>query len=445
MAFPQFLKNTDHMGVDYAPFINGALVVAGIGVLFFSPVLIYETLLWLFVLSPLWMPFGLFVYFWRVWIQYIRAKFIAGQNPILLEIKIPRHVYKTPKAMEEALTGMNVGPGETTFIARWWNGKVRPWWSLEIVAIEGKVHFYLWCWAQYREFVESQLYAQFPNIEIHEVEDYTSGVKYDPNINEVWGMEYRLSKPDEYPIKTYIDFELDQEEKKAQQVVDPISGVFEKMSTFKQGEMLWVQIMVRQNKGAPQRSPLWWPDSKKWQDEAKELIQKLYDDAKPTVTDAATGSEVESAYPLLQPAQVNVIKALERSIEKSGFDTGMRAVYITKKGEFKGYKIAPQIVNLFATFKSGHLNGFAPSGNWHVSIDYPWQDPFGKVTEGFSKDIIDAYHRRSYFHEPYRSPRFVLTPEELATIYHFPTEETKAPGIERIDSTKAEPPANLPT
>jgi len=39
----------------------------------------------------------------------------------------------------------------------------------------------------------------------------------------------------------------------------------------------------------------------------------------------------------------------------------------------------------------------------------------------------------------------ILTPEELATIYHFPTMQMKTPVLTRVLSKKGEPPIGLPT
>jgi len=438
------IKKTEYIGIPYWIVALGIFIALLLfGALFYTS-FVTVILLWLFIFSPFLVPIILFEMWWSAWMKYIRAKFIASQTPILLEIKIPRQILKTPKAMELVFAGLNVGPGETTFISRNWKGKVRPWWSLELVSIEGKVHFYIWIWAQYRGFVESQFYAQYPDIEINEVEDYSDGVHYDKRVNTVWGMEYKLSKPDAYPIKTYIDFELDKETKKAEQIIDPISGVLEKLSSIGPGEQFWVQILVRQNKGAPVAgSFLSKPIS--WKDEAKAEIEEIYKKAKPQEIDLATGDVTEGNYPLLKPAEVNTIKALERSIEKPGFDVGMRAVYITTPETHNGAIIATNIVNLWNTLNSGTLNSFVPGSSWHVSLDYPWQDFMNIRKDGFSRNVLDAYHRRSLFHPPYNHPRFVLTTEELATMYHFPTEETKAPGIERIPSIKGEAPTNLPT
>jgi len=430
------------MGIPYMLFIVLFFVFLTALVIALYPDLLATTFVWIFILTPIWVPLVLLAVGWLQWRKYIRARFIASQTPIVLEIKLPRQILKTPKAMEQVFAGLNVGPGETTFISRWWEGKVRPWWSFEIVSIEGKIHYYVWAWAVHKEFVESQFYAQYPDIEIHEVEDYTMGVTFDPKVNSVWGMEYTLAKKDAYPIKTYIDFELDQDPKKVEHVVDPLSGLLEKLSSLGPGEQMWVQILARQNKGAPMRRSIW---GKKvtWKDEAKAEIEEIYERSKPKNKDFVSG-EISEGYPLLKPAEVNTIKALERSIEKPGFDAGIRTVYLTRPESFKGHKISPMIVNLWNTFGSGYLNKFVPGNTWHVYLDYPWQDFMGLRAAKFSRDVIDAYRRRSLFHAPYERPRFVLTTEELATIYHFPTEESKAPGIQRISSKKGEPPTNLP-
>lgn len=441
MAFFQ-VGGTHYMGVPYWILTVGIFVlflIIGIAV---YPPLLTAILTWVFIFSPIWAPLVLIAIWWGQWKKYIRAKFIASQTPVLLEIKVPRQIFKTPRAMEQVFSSLNFGPGETTFISRWWDGKVRPWLSFELVSIEGKIHFYVWVWKKHKTYVVSQFYAQYPDLEIQEVEDYSAGVHYDPNLVSVWGMEYALARPDPYPIKTYIDFELDQDAKKEEQIVDPLASVFERLSNLGPGEQLWVQIIVRQNKGAKIRTTPWSP-TKSWKDETQEEIDAIYEKAKPQTKDLVSG-ELTEGYPLLKPAEVSTIKALERSIDKPGFDAGIRAVYVTRPDAFNGDNIPTHIVGLWNSFASGHLNKFSPAPMWHVSIDYPWQEIGGILARSYSHRILDAYHRRGMFHPPYERPRFVLTTEEMATIYHFPTGETKAPGIDRISSTKGEPPANLP-
>ena len=53
-------------------------------------------------------------------------------------------------------------------------GKFRPWFSLELVSIEGEVHFYIWTQPKFRKLIESQFYSQYPGVEILKKQrDYT--------------------------------------------------------------------------------------------------------------------------------------------------------------------------------------------------------------------------------------------------------------------------------
>ncbi len=449
------IKKTEYLGLRL-PYFPATLGVF-IGIIYFwilwYPDLFQAVLLWLLIFLPFLAPPLLGAFWWVIWRTYVRAQYIAQQTPVLLEFKVPAQLLKTPKAMEEVFNNLHVGPGESTFIARWMTGKVRPWFSLEIASLEGDVRMYVWTWKQFRGLIESAFYAQYPDLEIHEVADYTSGIFHTKDETSVFGAEFALTKDDAYPIKTYVDLGLDQDAKKAEQIVDPISSVFEKLSAFGAGEQFWVQIIIRQNKGAKTR-PIFWFEKPKakstaWKkDERKNLAQdevdKMYEEAKPKKSESG---EIENdGYPMLKPAQINAIKAIERSIEKPAFDTGIRVAYVAKADNFDGTKIAG-FLSLFNAFNSGQLNSFKPGGPWNTALDYPWQDYGGHATHKNSKEVIDFYRRRSLFHAPCEreeEKRFVLTTEELATIYHFPSEETRAPGLRRLSSRKGEAPANLP-
>lgn len=430
------------------PYFPAIVVVASFLVYWWGtrfPALLNEVLLWIILVLPIIIPIVLIGTLWEKWRTYVRAQWIAKQTPVLLEFKIPSDILKTPKAMEQVFTNLHVGPGESTFIARWITGKVRPWFSLEIASIEGDVRMYIWTWKQFRGLIESIFYAQYPNIEIHEVSDYTAGIFHEKGKTVGFGVEFKLTKPDLYPIRTYLDLELDKLPKDAEQIVDPISSVFEKLSTFGAGEQFWMQILIRQNKGPRNRPIFWFEKPKKWTEEVQAEIDKIYEDARPKKP--GDDGEDEEGYPVLQPAMLTKVKALERSIDKPAFDAGIRGVYIAKEGSFDGTKIA-SFLSILGGFNSGQSNGFAPSGPWHVtSTDYPWQDFGGRKSFKNTSEALDAFRRRSLFHGPYDGPKhqkFVLTTEELATIFHFPSAEVRAPGLRRLASSKSEPPINLP-
>ena len=76
--------------------------------------------------------------------------------------------------MELAMMNLSTSSGETTFIHRAWKGQIRTYFSLEIASFGGEVHFYIWCWKNYRNVVEQAMYSQYPEIELVEAEDYAS-------------------------------------------------------------------------------------------------------------------------------------------------------------------------------------------------------------------------------------------------------------------------------
>lgn len=96
-------------------------------------------------------------------------------------------------------------------------------------------------------------------------------------------------------------------------------------------------------------------------------------------------------------------------------------------------------------FGSRNLNGIKPV---FKAITYPWQDFRGMRKNSYRKMVLDAYKRRSSFAGPYKhwmSKPYVLTVEELATLYHFPSGDVAStPTLPRLPSKKAEAPSNLP-
>lgn len=430
----------------------GAIVVLWLFTL--MPEVFVSAISWAFFFAPIWLPVALVTALWPMWIHYIQEKFIVSQNMILLEVRIPRDIMKSPRAMEAVFDGLHFGGGEGTFINRNIEGKVRPWWSFELASIEGQVHFYIWTRAGLRDVVEAQIYAQYPTVEIYEVEDYASKFHFDPEQYSLWACDFKLAKKDVYPIKTYIDYELDKDPKEELKM-DPIANIFESLSAVGPGEQMWLQIIFRQNardfqpkvlarndKGEPEKFALFAKEKEsRWKFEAKEEIEAIRKKATPTRKDKE-GNEVPG-FPNPTPGQIEQIKAIEKSIGKNGFDVGIRAIYVAKKDAFKGNRIN-MLLTIFKHVGSGNLNSFAPTG-WNAAFKgYPWEDIFGRKAAAARAGALEAYKLRAWFYLHESTHSYVLTSEELATLYHFPSRTVQAPGLARIPATKAEAPYNLP-
>lgn len=366
----------------------------------------------------------------KLWLQYIRAAYIRKNfDFILLEIKLPRVITKTPVAMELVLQAL-YQPDKTNWHERWWKGEVVPWFSLELVSIEGAVKFLIRTPAKYKKLIESSIYAQYPDIEVHEVKDYVSLAPYIGKEEEwsLWGCHFKLTKPDPYPIRTYVDYGLDSTMTDEENKSDPITSLIEFLGTLGRGQQMWIQIIVQVTSKRFNTSGKFFGRND-WQDEGRKLIQSLQDKYAGELGMRATKRQTE------------IIHAIERSLGKIAFDTGIRALYIAKGDKFDSSNKSG-ITNAFQQYSSQDLNGFRPTKS--TGFDYPWQDFHGIRGARKKKRFYDAYVRRSWFHPPYKKKPFILNAEELATIYHFPGGVAETPTFTRIESRKGEPPANLP-
>ncbi len=157
-------------------------------------------LLLVFIFVPIFLAQS----FWTNWVKYLRAAFFSKQKYSLLELKIPRGITKSPLAMEVFITSLFQPGGEGDFLTKYWQGSVRSWFSLELVSIDGKVSFFIWTKEKFTDMIETQLYSQFPDIEIRDVTDvdYAKAIPFDPEKYQYWGCEFVKTGPSHLPIKT---------------------------------------------------------------------------------------------------------------------------------------------------------------------------------------------------------------------------------------------------
>jgi hypothetical protein len=168
---------------------------------------------YIYIGMPIWLPAIFLVLLFKAWLYYKRTQFWQKEGSVLLEIKLPREIMKSPLAMEVVLGAFHQPGGEGTWIDRIWKGQTRSWFSLEIASIGGNIRFFIWTKPKHRNVIEAQIYSQYPGVEIYEAEDYTKPFYYNPEINNLWACEFKLTKPDPFPIKTYVDYGLDKDPK----------------------------------------------------------------------------------------------------------------------------------------------------------------------------------------------------------------------------------------
>lgn len=401
---------------------------------------------------PIFMPFFVAFFALLAWKYYVVRSYISKIDWVMLEIKLPREQHKTPKSMEIV---MNIFQqfGAANLYDEWWVGKVTDWFSLELVSIEGKVHFFIRTNKNHKKLIENTIYSQFSDVEIHQVEDYTTKVPYgQPGSNwSLYGTEYCLLKDDAYPIKTYVDYGLDKEGVKEEFKTDPITSTLEFLGSIGKGEQIWIQIMVTATQNRYTKTTSWYAEKdwgKKFSRLSKKIQGKDYDDWKGNAKDLIEklmkrdkkSDDKTIRLEMLSPGERAVVEAVEKSFSKIGFDTGIRALYLGEGDKFSKSNIGP-LLGCFRQYGTANLNGIRPIRL--TSFDW-WKDLSGRNLIELKNDMFRAYRDRGYFFAPYKHNPFVLNTEELATIYHFPGAVAETPTLGKIESKKSEAPSNLP-
>lgn len=395
-------------------------------------------------ISPIMLALVLASILAKVWIRYVRAKKYLSVKYATLELRLPKDTFKSPLAMEVFLHSIH-NTADGSLYSQYWKGEYRPYYSLEIISIEGQVKFFIWCEDPRKGGVMSALYSQFPGIEIIEREDYAKSVHFDPETMKMWGTEFELTKNDAYPIKTYVDYGLDRDPKEEFKV-DPLVPVLEFLGSVGPNQQIWYQFIVRAHKKDQRKAGHLWKKTDSWKDSAEKIINEMMKrDPKTKIAGKKDEKSGMVMAPTLSKGEQDTIAAIERSLSKVAFDVGIRTIYLAKKDVFNTPFGTGGIIASFKHFSTENLNGFKPGSAGPSGFKgYPWEDYNGRRKNFASSQLLKAYKRRGYFFEPYKSKPLILNAEELATLYHLPGSVAATPGLERVSSKKAEAPVNLP-
>jgi len=394
-------------------------------------------------------PWLLYFLFKPIWMDFIIGKYSGSIDYILLEIIPPREIEKSPKLMESffaGFAGVHTNINTTDIYCK---GMKLPKLSLEIVSDGGTIHFYFRVGRNWRNLVESNLYAQYPDSQIIEVDDYVNTVpKIVPNKDwDLWGADLDFTKPDIYPIKTYQKFEEDVTGK----MIDPLSAMIEALGRVGSGQKLWFQIIIE---------PLSDPEvikegldlvqiatgKKKKDKSALEKVWVDFTDVFRNLFGAMMGAEAKFAeekheieQPIefkLTPGEKEALKALEENIGRIHFKTKMRFIYLGKKDGFDKANVS-SFMGSIKQFNDNNLNSLKPN----------------TASKTFANFV--AVKSRMRFRQIKLFKRYIsrnmgdgiklkLSTAELATIFHMPDMSVVAPGFGRVDAKRAGAPSNLP-
>lgn len=367
-----------------------------------------------------WVPIALALAY-MAWQNRRREVWVNKVESVLLRIEVPKENENKGLSAEQMFASLHgiLRPGAE--LAK--EGSLQEHFGLEMAMVAGQLRFYVWTPKHLKDFVEGQIYAQYPNVHIYEDEhDYSD---LDLEDKQIYSTELSLEKSDVLPIKTFPSFE-----------VDPLAGITAVMSSLdSKSEQMWVQVLAR-------------PIGDKWHEKGKQFVAELKDGKKPSFkkelskglldiplhiiggfipalfgpAEAPKKEEKKSGDKDDKPTgQQAVIKAVEEKITKLGYGVKIRVVYIGSDDDMARRRLQA-LIGGFKQFNTINLNGFVASRAHN--------DP----------EVVRDYRARLFM-----DSGSILNIEELASVYHLPHKSVETPNMVWNTAKTAEPPANLPT
>ena len=313
----------------------------------------------------------------------------------MLLLQVPRTNDKKALAAEQMLAslhGLLTLPSTSA-----WSEPTRERISFEIAVINKRIGFYVWMPKYLKDFVAEQIYAQYPTVQISEVEDYTHDEK---TYNTVLATDMQVVASEVLPIKMFQSFD-----------VDPLAAITATLAKFEDDEQAWVQLILR-------------PASSSWQKKSEDYLRSIRSSKTKTTGMLqalwAPPEATTTAKTLTEYEQTRASGAEAKS-QKLAYEAVLRVVYRSNTSDTQARLRMQSIIASYKQFNTTYLNGFK-QGRLLTEPTLP--ETF--VDRAFGKD------------------RYTLNIEEVATLYHLPHTTVETPFILWASSQTAEPPANLP-
>ncbi|TAL50649.1 hypothetical protein EPN81_02195 [Patescibacteria group bacterium] len=415
-------------------------------------VILYDFLIW-FGWIPIVITLGWG--FTEMWLNYRRGIYVGKLKFTVLAIDVPSMTEQTPKAFENLFASLYATKSSITWKEKWFDGKLHPVFSFEIISTEGYIQFLVRTQTRFRDVIEAGIYANYPEAEISEVEDYAKKFpnEYPNDDYEMWGGEVTLENDDMFPIRTHLDFE----DRISQEIKDPLSITLEQLGKMRPGEHFWIQMLVQ-------------PSSNDWQKKSIKFVNKLYgveDKQKKSAFLGALESTLSWPAGLIQEAvgldvsgllgeseekkeedqwkafkvtlaQKEEAEAVLRKASKIGLGVKIRVLYVARKNAFVKVERTSIVKGVLNQFSNLNLNKFTLYIPQVPKDDYFWMR---LVYTKKQHRLMSGYQGRSW---GAGANPIVLNVEELATLWHFPPVTIKAPLVKKSESKRAEPPSGLP-
>jgi hypothetical protein len=115
-----------------------------------------------------WLP-AVLILGYLTWRNYQRIDAVKSIESTLLILEIPKTNDKSEMAAEQLFASLHGILRDREELKQ--TGGIQEHLSFEIASVSGQIRFYVWVPTSLRSFVEGQIYAQYPTVQIHEAEE----------------------------------------------------------------------------------------------------------------------------------------------------------------------------------------------------------------------------------------------------------------------------------
>lgn len=290
--------------------------------------------------------------------------------------------------------------------------------SLEIVAQNEVIAFYVVVPPALRSFIEQQILSHYPHANIEAVDDYNIFLPH----GTVAGTYLTFSKMSAFPTRTFKQLEA-----------DSLNSITNSLSKIPAGSGAAIQLVVRSAKASWRNEGVRIASAMQ---QGKTLTEagggegftkiassawKLGKDMFGSTSQKREGDKIKEKYQL-SPLEQEMVKGIEQKAFNAGLDVTIRLV-TAAPNQAEADRYLYDLANSFNQFNIYEY------GNSYVAFP-------PKSMASFMTGFI---HRSMN-----EGKKIVLNTEELATIYHFPLPTTETPNIKWLGARRAAAPVNMP-
>ena len=362
-----------------------------------------------------WIPATL-ILIYLTWRNTQQVQAIKEVESELLILEIPRTNDKSELAAEQLFASLHGILRDQKELKM--NNGFQEHLSFEIASVGGRIRFYVWVPKSLRSFVEGQIYAQYPSVQIYKAdEDY---VAHDRQHSVTYTSEIVPTDQEFLPIKTFQGFE-----------VDPLAGITGTLAKLEDtSDEIWIQILVRPVADEWHRASSSWARSVESGSPLSFLFggsgSDIFDfrwvagllEALWRPPDGGSGGEGK-AKELSERDKTRLAEAAKKAT-KLGYQVKIRLAVLGENQTNARLRMQA-IVGTFKQFNSTNLNGFK------------------MANDSFRKEDLAKYKARLFSDRGY-----ILNIEEVASVFHLPHTNVETPNIVWASNKTAEPPATLP-